>query len=214
METPPAVRVGTELPSGPDGRIVTLPNLLSALRLASVPLFLWLLLGPRSDLGPFAVLAASSLTDFLDGWVARRFDQTSRLGAMLDPVVDRVYVAAAVVGLAVRGIVPYWLLGVLAGRDALLAGQLPILRRHGYGPPQVHLVGKAATMCLLYGLPLLLVAALGGTVHAVFAPIAWAFTIWGTTLYLVAAWLYSRQAYQLSRPDAAVRLAAGSRAGT
>ena len=89
-----------------EDRLVTIPNMLSLLRLAGVPLFLWLLLGPRLDLLALVVLVVSGITDWLDGKLARWLDQSSRLGALLDPAVDRLYVFAAIVAFVLRGIVP------------------------------------------------------------------------------------------------------------
>jgi cardiolipin synthase (CMP-forming) len=180
-------------------RVVTVPNALSVLRLLGVPLFLWLLLGPHADVAALAVLALSGLSDWADGVLARRLNQESRLGALLDPAVDRLYILATLIGLTLRHIIPWWLAAVIVGRDVLLALTLPILRRHGYGPPPVHYLGKAATFCLLYAFPLLLLAAHHGTLADIARPIAWAFTIWGTALYLWAGALYLVQVGQLTR---------------
>jgi cardiolipin synthase (CMP-forming) len=180
-------------------RVVTLPNALSVLRLLGVPLFLWLLLGPHADLAALIVLALSGISDWADGVIARRLNQSSRLGALLDPAADRLYILATLVGLTLRHIIPWWLAAVIIGRDALLACTLPVLRRHGYGPPPVHYLGKAATFCLLYAFPLLLLGARHGTIADVARPVAWAFTIWGTALYLWAGALYLVQVDQLTR---------------
>lgn len=174
-------------------RVLTVPNLLSALRLAGVPLFLWLLLGPHADVAALLVLMASGVTDYLDGWIARRYDQGSRLGQLLDPVADRLYIAATLVAFLVRDIIPVWLFVVLVGRDLLLTAMLPLLRRRGYGPPAVNLVGKAATLCLLYAFPLLLLGQFSGTTGDVCKPVAWAFALWGTALYVFAGVLYFLQ---------------------
>lgn len=176
-------------------RWATVPNLLSYARLAGVPLFLWLLLGPHADGWALLVLILSSVTDWLDGKLARWLDQASELGAILDPVADRLYVFATVVGLAARGLVPWWLVGVLIGKDVLVGACLPLLRRAGYAPPRVHYIGKAATFSLLYAFPSVLLAQwLSGigadTAAAVVSPIAWAFLVWGTALYLWSGLLY------------------------
>jgi cardiolipin synthase (CMP-forming) len=184
-------------------RVVTVPNALSVLRLLGVPVFLWLLLGPHADVAALVVLALSGISDWADGVLARRLNQESTLGALLDPAVDRLYILATLLGLTLRHIIPWWLAAVIVGRDLLLALTLPILRRHGYGPPPVHYLGKAATFCLLYAFPLLLLAAHHGTVADVARPIAWAFTIWGTALYLWAGALYLVQVQQLTRRAAA-----------
>jgi cardiolipin synthase len=180
-------------------RILTVPNLLSGLRLLGVPLFLWLMLGPRADLWAIVVLALSGVTDWADGWLARRLGQTSAFGAMLDPLADRLYILATLVGLVLRAVIPWWLAVLLVGRDAVLAVALWVLRRHGWGPPAVHYLGKAATFCLLYAFPLLLIGAGRGILADVVRPIAWAFTIWGTGLYLWAGAVYLRQIGSLVR---------------
>ena len=183
----------------PTARIWTIPNALSVLRLLGVPLFLWLLLGPHADGWALLVLALSGFTDWADGVLARKLNQLSDFGAMLDPLADRLYILATLVGLVLRHIMPLWLAIVIVGRDLILAGSLIVLRRHGYGPPAVHYLGKAATFCLLYAFPLLLLGAHHGTLGTVAKPIAWAFTIWGTGLYLYAGAVYLHQARQLVR---------------
>jgi cardiolipin synthase len=178
-------------------RVWTIPNLLSFLRLLGVPLFLWLALGPHADGWAFAVLAFAGLSDYADGKIARRFNQSSRLGAVLDPAADRLYILATLIGLTVRDVVPLWLTLLLVGRDVLLALTLPVLRRHGYGVLPVHFLGKAATLNLLYAFPLLLLADHDGTLADIARPFGWAFTAWGVGLYWWAGWLYVVQFRQL-----------------
>ena len=178
------------LPVRPYREALTWPNLLSFLRLAGVPLFLWLLLGPRADGWALAVLALSGVTDWADGVLARKLNQQSRLGALLDPSVDRLYILASLLGLLLRHIIPLWLVVVLIGRDLLLATTLPALRRRGLTGLPVHYLGKAATFCLLYAFPFLLLGSHPGTISSIAKPIAWAFTLWGTGLYLWAGALY------------------------
>ncbi|HEX2308326.1 MAG TPA: CDP-alcohol phosphatidyltransferase family protein [Jatrophihabitantaceae bacterium] len=192
--------------SAPDqaDRMLTVPNLLSALRLAGVPLFLWLLLGPQADVAAIVVLAVASFTDWLDGVLARRLGQYSRLGELLDPAADRLYILAALIALVLRQIIPWWLAALLIGRDLVLALTLPVLRRHGYGPPKVYYLGKAATFALLYAFPFLLLASGEGTVADIARPMAWAFTIWGTALYLWSGGVYLWQCITLIRADRAM----------
>jgi len=178
------------LPVRPYREALTWPNLLSFLRLAGVPLFLWLLLGPRADGWALAVLALSGVTDWADGVLARKLNQQSRLGALLDPSVDRLYILASLLGLLFRHIIPLWLVVVLIGRDLLLATTLPALKRRGLTGLPVHYLGKAATFCLLYAFPFLLLGSHPGTISSIAKPIAWAFTLWGTGLYLWAGALY------------------------
>ena len=165
-------------------RVLTLPNLLSVLRLAGVPLFLYLVLVPQADGWAVLVLAVGGFTDWLDGKLARLLRQDSRLGAMLDPAVDRLYILAALVALGVREVVPWWAVVALVARDLVLAATLPVLRSRGYGPYQVMYLGKAATFLLLYAFPLLLAAEGTGWFADLARPFAYAFAGWGTALYL------------------------------
>jgi cardiolipin synthase len=186
-------------PSKAADRILTIPNALSVLRLFGVPLFLWLLLGPHADGWALAVLAVSGFTDWADGVLARRLDQRSDFGALLDPAADRLYILATLVGLVLRHIIALWLALVIIVRDLILGVALIALRRRGYAPPEVHYLGKAATFCLLYAFPLLLLGAHHGPLSDLARPIAWAFTIWGTGLYLWAGGVYLHQVVQLVR---------------
>ncbi len=185
-------------------RWLTVPNLLSGLRLLGVPLFLWLLLGPHQDGWALGVLAASGFTDWADGALARKLGQLSRIGALLDPLADRLYILATLVGLVLRHVIPLWLALVIVGRDVVLTGAVAVLRRHGYAPFAVHYLGKAATFCLLYAFPLLLLGTYHGTVADIARPTAWAFTVWGTALYLYAGVVYLAQARRLIRTSAPV----------
>ncbi len=185
-------------------QILTVPNALSALRLLGVPLFLWLALGPKDDGWAIAVLAVSSLTDWLDGKLARLLNQTSRLGQLLDPAADRLYIVATLLALSVRDIIPWWLAGVLVARDIALLGFIPVLKRHGYGPSlPVHYLGKAGTFNLLYALPLLLLGDGQETVNHVARIIGWAFALWGIALYWYTFGLYAVQVRQLVVADRA-----------
>lgn len=185
-------------PAVPD-RVLTIPNALSLLRLLGVPLFLWLLLGPHADGWALLVLALSGVSDWADGVLARRLNQHSALGALLDPAADRLYILASLAGLLLRHIVPWWLVAVIVARELILGLGLIALRRHGWAPPEVNYLGKAATFALLYAFPLLVLGAHQGTWSDIARPIAWAFTIWGAALYLWSGALYARQIVQLLR---------------
>jgi cardiolipin synthase (CMP-forming) len=181
-------------------RIWTIPNAISVARLAGVPVFLWLVLGVNTRAGDWwavGLLIAAGASDWLDGKIARALNQQSRLGQMLDPAADRLYIVATIVALAVRDIIPWWLVGLLAARELIMAGVLGLLRRRGWGALQVSFVGKTATLCLLYAFPLLF---LGSHVagYAETAKVAgWIFAIWGTALYWCSALLYIVQARRL-----------------
>jgi cardiolipin synthase len=183
-------------------RVWTVPNALSVLRLLGVPLFLWLLLGPEEDGWAVVVLMVSGVSDWADGKLARVLGQSSRLGALLDPAADRLYIVATLVAFVLRDVVPLWLVAVLVGREVVLAVMLLLLRHHGYPPLQVHYLGKAATFLLLYAFPLLLLASGGGRWEWV-APVAWALTIWGSALYVLAGLLYVVQVLGLVRAERA-----------
>ncbi len=168
----------------------TLPNLLSVIRLAGVPLFLWLLLGPKADLLALLVLVVSGATDWLDGKLARWLNQYSRVGELLDPAADRLYIIATLVAFVLRDVIPWWAAAALIGRDLVLTLCLPVLRFHGFEPPEVHYLGKAATFCLMYAFPLLLLVQADFAFASVVRPFAYAFTCWGAVLYLWAGVLY------------------------
>jgi cardiolipin synthase (CMP-forming) len=171
-------------------RWLTVPNALSFLRLLGVPLFLWLLLGPRADGWALVVLMASGITDWLDGRLARALDQYSRLGELLDPLADRLYTVATLVAFLIRGIVPWWVLVLIIGRDVVVSAALPLLRRKGYLAFPVLYIGKAATLNLLYAFPLLLLAQMDWPGADLARPFAYAFTAWGIALHLWSGTLY------------------------
>jgi cardiolipin synthase (CMP-forming) len=179
-------------------RIFTVPNVLSFLRLALVPVFFVLIVSGH-DIWALAVLVFSSLSDFLDGVIARRFHQISRLGQLLDPAADRLFIFAALIGLAVREILPWWLVLVIVGRDALLLLIGVALANVGYGPLPVHHLGKVATFCLYYALPIIMLGRAFPVLAIVTDPIGWAFALWGAFLYWWAGALYLRQAIKLLR---------------
>jgi cardiolipin synthase len=170
----------------------TLPNLLSMLRLALVPVFLLLLINEKFALA-IGALALASLTDFLDGYFARKWNQITRLGQLLDPAADRLYIFSTLVGLAYVGQIPWWIVVVIFARDAMLAVAYVVLANFGYGPLPVHYLGKTATFALLYAFPLLFMAKIWAAAAFVLLPFAWAFALWGVGLYWWAGFVYLRQ---------------------
>jgi len=173
------------------GRVLTIPNVLSVIRLILVPVFLYLLL-VRHDWGPsVAILMFGGVSDWADGKIARLVaNQSSRLGELLDPLVDRIYMVAVPVGLALAGVVPWWVVAILLGRDAALAATLPVLRSRGITALPVSYVGKAATFSLMVGFPLVLLAQWDALWSKVIGACGWGFVIWGIGMYLWAAVLY------------------------
>jgi len=187
-------------------RVLTIPNILSFGRLALVPVFLWLLLVPRetwSDLLALFILGLSAFTDWLDGYLARRWNQITRVGQLLDPVADRLYIVATVVAFVLRDIIPLWFALLIVARDVVLALVIPVLRHYGLGPLPVHFLGKAATFNLLYALPLLLLGEFDGVFGTVALVFGWAFALWGAGLYWAAAALYIEEARRQIRAQRA-----------
>ncbi|MGX5680591.1 CDP-alcohol phosphatidyltransferase family protein [Schumannella luteola] len=170
-------------------RVLTVPNLLSFLRLALVPVFLALIIQEQDGLA-LLVLVISSVTDFLDGLIARTFRQVSRLGQLLDPAADRLFIFAALIGLAVREVIPWWLFVIIVSRDAMLIVLGIVLANHGFGPLPVHHLGKVATLCLFYALPILMLGQAFPVAAWLTDPIGWAFAIWGAFLYWWAGAVY------------------------
>jgi cardiolipin synthase len=184
---------------------LNVPNILSLLRLAGVPVFLWLLLGPEEDGWALALLVFSALTDWLDGKLARWLNQMSQLGQLLDPAADRLYIVATLAAFLVRGIVPWWVVAPLVLRELIVGICILVLRRDGFAPPEVTYIGKGATFVLMYAFPFLLLTQGGSTVAAVARPIAYAFMIWGCVLYLWSGALYVLQTIWAIRGAARAR---------
>lgn len=180
-------------------RVLTLPNLISFVRLVGVPLFLYLFLVARADVAAVVVLAIGGTSDWVDGWVARRMRQVSRLGELLDPLADRLYILATLLAFTARDVVPWQFTAALLARELLLLGSLGVLRRHGYGPPPVHYVGKTATFLLLAAFPILLLAAAAPDAATVAGAVGWGLAWWGLVLYWAAGAMYVVQASRLVR---------------
>jgi len=183
-----------------NGEVLNIPNLLSLLRIALVPVFLWLLLTEMFLLA-IAVLALAGLTDFLDGFLARKLNQTTKLGKMLDPVADRLYIFATLLALSATGYVPWWLAGLVILRDFLMLISLPVLASVGYRSLPVHYLGKASTFALLYSFPLLLMGKIFTEAAFIITPIAWAFALWGVALYWWSGFVYLWQLVLLIRKE-------------
>jgi len=179
-------------------RVLTVPNVISLIRLLLVPVFA-VLAWRGEDLAALYVLAVSGASDWLDGVLARGLHQVSRLGELLDPAADRLFILVTLIVLAARDDIPWWLVAAIVGRDVLLAGLLFVLLRAGVGPLPVHFVGKAATFALLYAFPLLLLAQWTSVVGSIAGVLGWAFAWWGIGLYWLAALIYLRQAVRALR---------------
>jgi cardiolipin synthase len=181
------------------GRIWTIPNLISFARLLGVPLFLYLLLVQHAEVAAVVVLAVGGTSDWVDGYLARRLHQVSRLGELLDPLADRLYILATLIALTVRDVLPWWFTVALLLRELVLLICLLLLRRLGYPPLPVHYLGKTATFILLFAFPVLLLAQASSGAHPVAWPAGWALAWWGLVLYWAAAVFYVVQVVGLVR---------------
>jgi cardiolipin synthase len=180
-------------------RVLTVPNLISFTRLLGVPLFLYLFLVPHAYAAAVVVLVVGGTSDWVDGYLARRLGQVSRLGELLDPAADRLYVLATLAAFTIGGVVPWWFTAALLLREAMLLGLLLVVRRYGYGPLPVHYLGKTATFILLFGFPVLLLAKASAAAAPWAWPVGWALAWWGLALYWAAGVLYVIQAVGLVR---------------
>jgi cardiolipin synthase len=200
-DAPPPDRSEATRGAVPDAgdRVLTIPNALSVLRLALVPVFIHLL-AIDSHAWAVAVLMFSGFSDWADGKIARLVDnQSSRLGALLDPAVDRIYMVVVPVALAAYGIVPWWFVLVLIGRDVLLAFTFPVLRSRGLTALPVTYLGKAATFALMSGFPLVLLGQWDALWSRVILAVGWAFLGWGMAMYLWSGLLYLLQVTMVVR---------------
>ena len=178
---------------------LTIPNGLTALRGLGVPLFIWLALDLHADGWAILVLAIGGVTDYLDGKLARMWNQTSRFGELADPAIDRIYILATLIVLYMRDALPLWSILLLLGRDLILGLATIALTRKGLPPLKVTYIGKAATFNLLYAFPLLLLALDSSWVGTTAFIFGWAFAIWGIALYLFTGVSYFRSAVKSIR---------------
>ena len=176
-----------------EDRILTVPNVLSALRLASVPVFVWLFATDHED-AAVVLYGVAAWTDFLDGYIARRLDQVSELGRLLDPLADRVFIVALAIALALRDVLPLWLFIVIVARDVLILIMFPILERRGVPRLRVNFTGKTATAALLFGLTCLAWSETSFWLNGIADEVGMIFTLIGAVLYWVAAAMYAQQA--------------------
>ena len=178
-------------------RIFTVPNLISFLRICSIP-YLALLIAQHKMFLALIVLAISALSDCVDGFIARTFNQVSKLGQILDPVADRLLIVCSTLALAFAKIIPWWALALVVLRDAIMAILIVILAQYDYGPLPVNFMGKTGTALLMLTIVLfMIVYAIATEPMLILYAAAIACAIWGITLYWCAGILYCIQAYKL-----------------
>ena len=182
-------------------RILSIPNVLSFVRLATVPVFIWLFVSDQKNLA-VAIYAAGAWTDFFDGYLARRLNQVTELGKLLDPLADRIFIVALAVALVATEALPLWLaLGIVA-RDVLLLGAFPFVDKKSVRRIRVTFAGKTATAALLFGLTL--IAYSETTFPGANQPdeVGFAFVLGGAILYWITAFQYAREAMEvMKKPD-------------
>ena len=178
-------------------RVLTVPNLISFLRICSIPYIAWLITKNHMILA-LVVLAISAFSDCIDGYIARRWNQVSKLGQILDPIADRLLIIFSTVALAIASIIPWWALVLVVLRDVIMAALVVLLAQHDYGPLPVNFVGKAGTALIMLAIvSLMIVYAVSTESMFVLYAAAIACGIWGIVLYWYAGLLYYRQAYVL-----------------
>lgn len=178
-------------------KLFTLPNALTFLRGLGIPLFIYLALTLHADGAAIVVLIIGGATDYFDGKLARAWKQESRLGELMDPTIDRLYIAATLIVLYIREAIPFWVIGVLLGRDLILAFMALAMNRSQIPPFKVTYLGKAATFNLMYAFPLLLLAKSSTRWGDVAFVAGWSFAVWGIGLYLVTGLDYFRTGWRL-----------------
>lgn len=182
--------------------VFTVPNIISVLRIISIPFIAWFI-ARHEMIWALLVLAVSSASDGLDGLIARRFDQVSKIGQLLDPIADRLLIFCSILALAVSDVLPWWMLVLVALRDVVMAILTLMLAQHDYGPLPVHFVGKTGTAILLISIVGLMVA----DIRPALVVSQWlhlgavACAIWGIGLYWLAGVLYLRQGIGLLRKE-------------
>jgi cardiolipin synthase (CMP-forming) len=176
----------------PDGRWLTVPNVLSGLRLATVPVFVWLFVVGHTNVAVI-IYGCAAWTDFFDGLIARRLGQVSELGKFLDPLADRIFILALALMLVVRGTLVWWLAVIVIARDVLVLAVYPTIGRRGLGKIPVNFTGKSATAFLLFGLTWLAVSATSVSWHRAAHEIGFGLVLAGAALYWAATYLYARE---------------------
>jgi cardiolipin synthase (CMP-forming) len=175
-------------------RLLTVPNVITIVRLACLPVFLWLLFGRDSRVAAASLLASLGATDWIDGYIARHFNQVSELGKVLDPLADRLLFIVGVGAMIIDGGVPRWFAWIVVVREVVIGGALVILTALGMKRFDVRWAGKAGTFGLMFAFPMFLLAAgLHGTARTVWTVAAWmcglpalAFSLFAAVTYVPA----------------------------
>ena len=173
--------------------LYTIPNAISFARLIGVPLIPYFAIVQQNDLAAFLVFVVASVTDWLDGWLARRLNQHSDIGAQLDPIADRLYIVVALITLVWRDLIPLWMVLIIFARDLLMLIHQIQVRQAGFEPQPVHYVGKAGTLMLLYAVPFIFLGQIDTPISQIGTWVGYSFFIWGIFTYWYAGFLYREQ---------------------
>lgn len=173
-----------------DPPVLTLPNLITLVRLACIPIFLWLLFGREDRAAAAWLLGALGATDWVDGWIARRFDQVSELGKVLDPTVDRLLFIVGIGGIIIDGAVPLWFCWAVVVREVLLGGAMVVFTILGMDRFAVTWWGKTGTFLLMFAVPGLLLGASDFRFADVVTTASWILGIPGLFISWYAAFTY------------------------
>lgn len=179
-------------------KVFTLANAVSVIRLMAIPVFLWLVIEDRLLIA-FVLLVVAVLTDFVDGMIARRMNEITKLGQFLDPFADRLFIAATVIALAIQDVVPWWFVIAVMLRDALLGVGGVVMARYGAATLPVKWWGKVATFAMLFVLPLFLLGTVLPGVGEITNPIAWVLAIVTVVLYWVVGFSYLFDAIAIAK---------------
>ena len=179
--------------------VISVPNALTFLRFLGIPLFIYLTLELEADGWAIVVLAIGGATDYFDGKIARAWNQTSRLGELADPAIDRLYILAILIVFLIRDIIPAWMIVIIVGRDIVLALITLVMNRKGIPPFTVSYLGKAATFNLMYAFPFILLAQSEGVAGTIAFVLGWSFAIWGIALYIATGISYGREGFSRMR---------------
>ena len=173
--------------------VISVPNALTFLRFLGIPLFIYLTLELEANGWAILVLAIGGATDYFDGKLARAWNQTSRLGELADPAIDRLYILAILIVFLIRDMIPIWMIVIIVGRDIVLGLITIVMNRKGIPPFTVTYLGKAATFNLMYAFPFILLAQSEGVAGTIAFVLGWSFAIWGIALYISTGISYARQ---------------------
>jgi cardiolipin synthase len=191
-------------------RILTVPNVITLVRLLCIPVFLWLLFGLENRAAAAILLGVLGATDWVDGYIARRYNQASNLGKQLDPIADRALMLVGIIAIMIDGSVPLWFGGLSLAREVIMSLWVAGVTLAGATRLDVTWYGKAGTFCQMFAFPMFLFSAGStGWLHDVTQFLAWAVGLPGLVLSYIAFFQYFPRGLEALREGRALRLAAG-----